>query len=46
MGARNPQLIDENFVDRNLKKISDQNKLSAIVDEPTDLSEEEAKINR
>lgn len=39
-GDHNPKLTEENFIDRNPKKISDQNELLAPSNAPIDLSKE------
>jgi hypothetical protein len=45
-GDHNPKLTDHNFIDRNHKKISDQNELLSPSNAPIDLSKEEPGRNR
>jgi hypothetical protein len=45
-GDHNPKLTDDNFIDRNHKKISDQNELLAPSNAAVDLSKEEPGRNR
>lgn len=45
-GDHNPKLTDENFIDRNRKKIRDQNESTTSDGAPVDLSKEEPGRNR
>lgn len=45
-GAHNPRLTDDNFIDRQPKKIRDQNEVLASSNAAIDLSEEEPGRNR